>query len=237
MRIHLAVLTFMIVPALCMGAAPAHPAEPTAVGLWEQMNESTGKADGWFLVSEHDGLYDATLVKMFPKPGENPNPICTECPGAQKDAPWLGLTIVKSMQREGLDYENGTILDPRDGAEHYARMQLSPDGQTLTVRGYLGIDPLGGDEAWKRLPDAAFKQLAVRMGRLVSRWNLHSRAATRSTAVGQGIFIFAEENSVSLRKRGRRFAGSTVACCGSGGMISENLHRRPVGSYRQSTVP
>jgi uncharacterized protein DUF2147 len=82
-----------------------------------------------------------------------------ECLGAQKDAPWLGLTIVKGMQREGLNYENGTILDPRDGVEYYARMQLSPDGQTLTVRGYLGIDPLGGDEAWRRLPDAAFRQL------------------------------------------------------------------------------
>jgi uncharacterized protein (DUF2147 family) len=82
-----------------------------------------------------------------------------ECLGAQKDAPWLGLTIVKGMQREGLNYENGTILDPRDGVEYYARMQLSPDGQTLTVRGDLGIDPLGGDEAWRRLPDAAFREV------------------------------------------------------------------------------
>jgi uncharacterized protein (DUF2147 family) len=158
MRAHLAALAIAVVPLLLLRAGSAPPAQPTAVGLWQQINPVTGKPNAWFRVSEHDGIYSATIVKIF-KQGNGKHLLCTDCSGAQKDAPFLGLTIVKGMKREGLNYENGTILDPRDGSEYYGRMRLCPDGRRLTVRGYLGIDPLGGDEVWRHLPESAPRQL------------------------------------------------------------------------------
>ncbi len=96
---------------------------------------------------------------MFPSPGEKPNPVCTKCPGEQKNQPTLGLTLIKGMQRKGRNYENGTILDPRDGSVYNARMELSPDGQKLMLRGYLGIDLFGQSQIWRRLPDTALNEI------------------------------------------------------------------------------
>ena len=137
---------------------PARAAEPTAAGLWAQVEEN-GKVGGWFLIAERNGVYEGTIVKMFPGPGDDPNPICSKCAGEEKNAPSMGLTIIKGMKRKGVDYESGTILDPRDGSVYRSMMRVSPDGQNLTVRGYLGIALLGRSQTWRRLPDTAYAEI------------------------------------------------------------------------------
>ncbi|WP_022722350.1 DUF2147 domain-containing protein [Rhodopseudomonas sp. B29] len=140
-------------------AAAAQPAagEATAVGLWQRVE----KPQTWVLILDRgNNTYEGVVVKTFPdasgKPGET---ICRECSDDRKDQPILGISLIRDMKRKGRKYEGGTILDPRNGDVWSAMLTISPDNQTMTLRGYLGTPMLGQDDTWKRLPDTAVAQI------------------------------------------------------------------------------
>src|SRR4051794_3895876 len=89
----LATMATLATPAAAQTAAQS---TPSAAGLWQKTED--GKPDGWFLVVDHDGIFEGAIAKMFLKPGEDPNQLCTKCIDDRKNQPWLGLSFIRDMK-------------------------------------------------------------------------------------------------------------------------------------------
>lgn len=158
MRVRL--VTFVVALMSLIAHGHAFSAEPTPAGLWQLVDDDTKEPIGWFLISDHSGVYDGIIAKMFLKPGEDPNAVCDQCKDDRHNHPWLGLEFIRGIRQMSADkYGDGTILNPRDGAVYNVTMKVAPDGRTLTVRGYIGVELLGQSQNWTRLPNSAYSVL------------------------------------------------------------------------------
>ncbi|WP_374546446.1 DUF2147 domain-containing protein [Rhodoblastus sp.] len=140
-------------PAAPVAQPAAHPAGPALNGFWQAYNDD-GRPGGVFFFYEKNGFYEGRLVKAVTYPDEPPDdPLCKACPGEKKNQPMMGLVIVYGMKRHGAKYEDGHILDPRDGKIWSAEVEVTQDNQKLNLRGYIGTPLLGQTRVWTRLPD------------------------------------------------------------------------------------
>lgn len=122
----------------------SHP----VVGKWKTIDDETGKPVSVVDIFEHHGRIYGKVVEVFnPK---NKTRVCENCTGSDKNKPIVGLTVIKGLTKEGSEYSNGKILDPKSGKLYKCYIAL--EGQNkLKVRGYIGISLLGRSQIWERI--------------------------------------------------------------------------------------
>ena len=120
----------------------------TVVGKWKTIDDNSGDPRSIVEVFEKVGKVFCKIVKLYRKPGEDPDPVCDNCdsgdPRFMKKI--IGMEIMAGLVKDGVEYAGGHILDPENGKVY--RCKIWVEDKQLKVRGYLG--PFFRTQSWLR---------------------------------------------------------------------------------------
>lgn len=136
-------LTLSAILVLMSFTSPGH----SVVGKWKTIDDETGKAISVVEIYESSGkIYGKVVEILNPK---DKSKTCVNCSGSDKNKPIMGLTVIKGLTKEGEEYTNGKILDPKSGKLYKCYITLE-SADKLKVRGYIGVSMLGRTQYWYR---------------------------------------------------------------------------------------
>ena len=114
------------------------------LGRWTTVDDKTGKPRSVVEVTERGGKIYGKIVDLYDK--SKLQKLCDLCPDDRHNHPVVGLEIIRAMERDDDEWEDGTILDPESGKVYDCKLWLE-DG-TLQVRGYVAF--LYRTQTWVR---------------------------------------------------------------------------------------
>jgi uncharacterized protein (DUF2147 family) len=118
------------------------------VGLWKT-------EDAQIEIYEEDGKLSgriATLNKQYMSDGIEKTDISNPDP-EKRSRPLIGLVFMTGFTPEGSGrWDHGTVYDPKTG-HTYASFLEYDGGDTLRLRGYIGISLIGRTAVWTKVKD------------------------------------------------------------------------------------
>jgi uncharacterized protein (DUF2147 family) len=143
-------LRFLLIQAIFFISLPGL-AQTSPVGLWQSIDDATGKPRAEIRISEAAGVLTGRIERSLLPTPVGAVLLCTLCQDDRKDKPLIGLDIIRQMKAgsDAQTWEGGEILDPDKGKIFKLRLQLQEGGKKLQVRGYIG--PFFRNQTWIRL--------------------------------------------------------------------------------------
>ena len=108
------------------------------VGKWKTIDDETGEEKSIVEFYMKDGqLYGKIAAIINP---DEPDPKCEACP--EDDDRYMksvmGMEIIRDLEKNGNEWEDGTVLDPEKGKVYECKVWLE-DENTLRLRGYVAF--------------------------------------------------------------------------------------------------
>ena len=145
-------MSSLFVAVAVMAAPNIVAAADSPAGTWRTIDDKTKKERSIIVITEENGEFKGVVEQLFDQPDDDPSHLCKECKGERKDKPIIGMTILWGLKKDGDTWSGGEILDPKNGKIYRCKMTLSKDGNSLDVRGFIGISLLGRTQTWLRAP-------------------------------------------------------------------------------------
>ena len=116
------------------------------VGKWKTIDDKDGSEKSIVIIYKAaNGKFYGKIEKLF----KEPEKICTECQGADKNKPVLGMVIINDMTEKEGKLTGGTIMDPKNGKVYKCNVSLEKETEKLIVRGSLDkFGLLGRSQTW-----------------------------------------------------------------------------------------
>src|SRR3990167_97603 len=120
----------------------------SVLGRWRTIDDETGKPKSIIEIYEKSGKVYGKVIEILEE--ENKKKLCSNCSGEDKNKPILGMMIIKGLTKNGNEYSDGKILDPKNGNLYKCYISLESKDK-LKVRGFYGIALLGRTQYWYRV--------------------------------------------------------------------------------------
>lgn len=120
------------------------------IGKWKTIDDNDGSAKSIvYIFKSTNGKYYGKIEKIF----KEPEKLCTECEGANKDKPIQGMMIINNLVDNNGKLTGGTILDPNNGKVYKCNISIdSASSEKLSVRGSLDKNGwIGRSQTWIRV--------------------------------------------------------------------------------------
>jgi len=119
------------------------------LGKWTTIDDASGEVKSVVEIMERESKVFGKIVRLYPAPGEDPDPVCDQCPDddVRHNKKIIGLEIIQDMIWSDQELTEGSILDPESGKIYQCKIWL--EGTDLKVRGYWG--PFFRTQTWKKV--------------------------------------------------------------------------------------
>lgn len=116
-------------------------------GKWRTIDDETKQPKSIVEITKNpNGTYSGRIVQLLLKPESE---TCVKCKDDRKNKPLIGLEVIRGIKKDGNEFSGGTITDPKSGKTY--KTILTPKGNLLDVRGYIGLSFIGRTQTWQKI--------------------------------------------------------------------------------------